>query len=232
MRSYLDGARNTARFLADSAWNPELKTFPFEHPSSFAYFFDCGIIVRGLMAVWRQTARRTAARHRSCRLPLDADRFRRGLRMPSDHRTSFENSDRANGAVVARPRLLSAQIGTRLFRRCRSDLAIRCCVKHGKQRSACARWTFSRRRTDEVTRYGVMDRLHAYCYFLEALTAVLDRPECQSAYATGMAAVERHLREIAPVFVRSDFYAQLIRALIYGTGYRAARCAHGLRSRS
>jgi len=58
---YLDRARKTANFLIHVAWNEELRTFPFEHPSPSAesehraYFFDCGIIIRGLLAVWRQT---------------------------------------------------------------------------------------------------------------------------------------------------------------------------------
>ena len=52
---YLDAARRAAGFLCDTAWDPALRTFPFEFPAARAYFFDCGIIVRGLLAVWRIT---------------------------------------------------------------------------------------------------------------------------------------------------------------------------------
>ena len=57
--AYLARARKTARFLVD-AWDERLRTFPFEHPSPrrerpSCYFFDCGIIIRGLLAVWRET---------------------------------------------------------------------------------------------------------------------------------------------------------------------------------
>ena len=58
---YLERARKTARFLIEHAWDTELTTFPFEYPSPsaesphHAYFFDCGIIIRGLLAVWRHT---------------------------------------------------------------------------------------------------------------------------------------------------------------------------------
>lgn len=59
-----------------------------------------------------------------------------------------------------------------------------------------------------------MDRLHAYCYFLEALSPLLDRPECVKTYHEVMAETARWLRELAPHFVRSDVYAQLLRARV------------------
>src|SRR5205823_979261 len=68
----------------------------------------------------------------------------------------------------------------------------------------------------------VMDRLHAYGYFLEGLIPVADRPECAAAMAAGIDRVALLLREMAPVFVRSDVYAQLLRARIY------AACAGAL----
>src|SRR5271165_3508875 len=53
---YLESARRMVNFLCEHAWDARLQTFPFEHPySSTAYFFDCGIIVRGLLAVWKVT---------------------------------------------------------------------------------------------------------------------------------------------------------------------------------
>ena len=53
-----DRARETARFLARVAWDNAADNFPFEHghgAESLLYFFDCGIIVRGLLATWRKT---------------------------------------------------------------------------------------------------------------------------------------------------------------------------------
>ena len=53
---YLDRALATARFLTRTAWNPHSATLPFElDPPAFTYFFDCGIVVRGLLAAWRAT---------------------------------------------------------------------------------------------------------------------------------------------------------------------------------
>ena len=60
--AYLDRARLTASFLVEKAWNPALQTFPFElAEGSPGYFFDCGIIVRGLLAVWRLTGEQRLA---------------------------------------------------------------------------------------------------------------------------------------------------------------------------
>ena len=53
-----------------------------------------------------------------------------------------------------------------------------------------------------------MDRLHAYCYFLEALLFTADNRE---ALASGIEHAGRLLREIAPSFERSDVNAQLLR---------------------
>src|SRR5205814_1049924 len=51
---YLDAAARAARFLTKVAWDPTLRIFPFEcSEKPLAYFFDCGIIIRGLLSLWR-----------------------------------------------------------------------------------------------------------------------------------------------------------------------------------
>ena len=62
----------------------------------------------------------------------------------------------------------------------------------------------------------IMDRLHAYAYFLEGLLPVLDRPECAVAFRNGVHRASLLLREIATVFARSDVYAQLLRVRLVG----------------
>ena len=53
---YLDRARSAARFLTRTAWDSASGTIPFEiDPPAFTYFFDCGIVVRGLLSTWRVT---------------------------------------------------------------------------------------------------------------------------------------------------------------------------------
>jgi hypothetical protein len=68
----------------------------------------------------------------------------------------------------------------------------------------------------ETNREKVMDRLHAYSYFLEGLLPALDRPDCAHAFAAGVDRTAAYLRAIAPEFARSDVYAQVLRARLYG----------------
>jgi hypothetical protein len=62
-----------------------------------------------------------------------------------------------------------------------------------------------------------MDRLHPYCYFLEGLTPMLERREYLDVYSQGLASISQLLRQLSGTFVRSDVYAQLLRARIYGS---------------
>jgi len=57
----------------------------------------------------------------------------------------------------------------------------------------------------------VMDRLHAYCYFLEGLLPCVGRPECAGVLADGISRTARLCDEIAPTFERSDVVAQTLR---------------------
>jgi hypothetical protein len=55
MTRAISTARAAARFLT-RAWDAAAGAMPFEiEPARFTYFFDCGIVVRGLLAVWRAT---------------------------------------------------------------------------------------------------------------------------------------------------------------------------------
>jgi hypothetical protein len=61
-------------------------------------------------------------------------------------------------------------------------------------------------------RLKVMDRLHAYSYFLEALSPLLDRADCVRVYRDVLEEVARNRRELESEFARSDVYAQTLRA--------------------
>ena len=60
-------------------------------------------------------------------------------------------------------------------------------------------------------REKVMDRLHAYCYFLEGLLAKPSDPRAIEAMRVGLPRATALHRQIAPVFERSDVGAQLLR---------------------
>jgi hypothetical protein len=64
-------------------------------------------------------------------------------------------------------------------------------------------------------RAKVMDRLHAYLYFLEGLLPCAGEPPCATSIREGIGRVAERLRGIAPEFERSDVYAQLLRLRLY-----------------
>jgi len=68
----------------------------------------------------------------------------------------------------------------------------------------------------------VMDRLHAFLYFLEGLLPRASEAPCAAAIAEGIRRVEGFVREIGPRFVRSDVYAQLLRIRLFADWYGAA----------
>jgi hypothetical protein len=64
-------------------------------------------------------------------------------------------------------------------------------------------------------RARVMDRLHAFAYFLEGLLPRTDDRRCSTALCDGIGRLAFYLRDIAPEFERSDVYAQLLRIRLY-----------------
>jgi hypothetical protein len=216
---YLDRARHTAAFLALDAWDPTADNFPFEYGAGaerMLYFFDCGIIVRGLLAVWRET------RDESLLMRAVAC----GRAMIRDFDTGKEIHPiltLPDKAPTARDWRWSRNPGCYQLK---SALAWReLAVVTGEEKFARA---YDRHLERSFSDYGdflpgssqsqrVMDRLHAFSYFLESLLPHTDDERCALALADGIARVGRYLREISPVFARSDVYAQLLRVRLWAS---------------
>jgi hypothetical protein len=219
--AYLDAALRAARFLTRVAWDPKLGTFPFELPantaqgSGLAYFFDCGIIVRGLLCAWRVTGetefRDTAVAAGQAML---AD-FQAGqvihpiLALPDKRPLAWEPRWSASAGCY---QLKSAMAWHGLFE-ATGVREFQCGYEAAVQAALEDNGTFL---TAEWDPLRIMDRLHAYAYFLEGLLPVLDRAECAKAFRDGVERTAALLREIEPVFARSDVYAQLLRARLAG----------------
>ena len=216
--AYLDAAHRAACFLTRAAWDRALGTFPFEQMNGnggFAYFFDCGIIVRGLVSAWRVTQESefldaAVAGGRSMLADFAGQRtIHPILALPKKH--PVEQPARWS----TRPgcyQLKSALAWQELFEVTGEDE-----FRRGYEKALEYALESDPKflpGTDE--RHGVMDRLHAYSYFLEGLLPVLDRPECASAFRRGVDRAAGYLREIAPSFARSDVYAQVLRVRILG----------------
>lgn len=207
---YLDAARRAAGFLVDQAWDPSLKTFAFELPARFTYFFDCGIIIRGLVAVWGETKESRlieVASEASHGMIRD---FRAGrcyhpiLTLPDKRPLAREPRwSREPGCYQLKAALAWHEVAG-----ITNDAALDAAFEDALSVALASHGDFLPGATD---RHAVMDRLHAYCYFLESLVAFPDREDCAAALREGIDRVAQLLREIAPEFARSDVYAQLLR---------------------
>ncbi len=216
--AYLEAAKRTASFLVDQAWDESLQIFPYEHPSPnaesrhLAFFFDSGIIIRGLIAVWKEVRE-----NRFLEVAVAAAQEMSAFYSGQDYHPILELPNKtplprgvqwstSPGCYQAKSALawweLAAITGDQKLRE--NYLSV---IEFGRQ--TCGTFLAG---ADE--RLKVMDRLHAYCYFLEALSPLLDRTEYVKTYGEVMAETAGALRSLAPQFVRSDVYAQLLRARI------------------
>ena len=218
---YLESALRAARFLTRTAWDAQLGTFPFEHsrngdrPPALAYFFDTGIVIRGLLAAWRvsqQAEFRDTAIAAGRAMLADfssGDLIHPILALPHKRPLPYEtNWSAAPGCY----QLKSAMAWYELFEITGETYFLRAYESAVESVLASAH-DFLPGETDP---HKVMDRLHAYAYFLEGLLPFLHRGDCAGPFGTGIDRIAAYLREIAPLFVRSDVYAQLLRLRLYG----------------
>ena len=208
--SYLDAGLNAAEYLVDHAWNKASSTFPFEPGSNLAYFFDIGIICRGLMALWRTHGHdefRTRAQEAALSLGFDFlgdGIFHPIITLPEKEPLPVEPRwSRQSGCYQLKAALIWRELGdphaARMF-----DVVL-----------AMGLATHKAFLESETDREKLMDRLHAYCYFLEALLAATEHKEVREALVWGIGRVGTLLREISPSFERSDVNAQLLRVRLF-----------------
>jgi hypothetical protein len=218
-RSFLDPAERAGKFLTQMAWSPRLATFPFEHsvngdaPQPLAYFFDCGIIIRGLIALSKATANSeylqiAAKAGRSMALDFSGPAgFYPIINLPSKSPLPYTSQwSRSPGCYQ-----LKSALGWHDLAEITGDAQFRSLYESAVTAAIAAKNSFLPGETPEKT----MDRLHAYCYFLEGLLPLASRSDCAAALAEGIERVSKYLRSIRPVFERSDVYAQLLRARLF-----------------
>ncbi len=210
---YLDRALRAAKFLTGQAWDRERQTFPYECNGQrpLAYFFDCGIIARGLLAVWRAMGRDEfleVARHCGHSMARDFcdgnGGFHPVLRLPEKEPLAREAQwSRAPGCYQLKAAMAWAELADT-----GADTYLR---QHYERLLAHSLETHRAFLPGDADPLRVMDRLHAYCYFLEGMLPRAGEERCAEAIREGIRKVEGLLREIGPSFARSDVYAQLLR---------------------
>ncbi len=202
----IDAASRAATYLTDQAWDAFSHTFPFEPGSGLAYFFDIGIIVRGLHAAFRATGEakfRERAIEAALSLAFDFPGegvFHPIITLPEKQPLPYEPQwSRSPGCYQLKSALAWREVDDEYAPRLFDAMLAYSLTAHESFLSG------------EKDRERLMDRLHAYCYFLEALLFVADRDEVGDALSEGMRRVGSLLREIGPQFERSDVCAQLLR---------------------
>jgi hypothetical protein len=212
---YLAAASGAGRFLR-FAWDSRLGIFPFEYAGGetggegLAYFFDSGIIVRGLVRLWRATAgsewiEAAKACGRSMRQDFAAgdSEYHPILRLPAKEPSPRSPQwSRMPGCYQLKAALgwldLHKETGASEYLDWYEELLAA---------SLRTQESFLPGASGE----GVMDRLHAYCYFLEGILPRVERPEVARALADGIDRVAALMGAMGPQFVRSDVCAQLLR---------------------
>ncbi len=213
-QAFLDRAILAARYLSGAAWNEEQGCFPFEHGASLAYFFDSGIIVRGLLVAWRATGEADFldAAVRCGRAMLRdfaaGDEFHPVLALPGKcPAPRDERWSRAAGCYQ-----LKAALAWHDLAGATGDAALETAYRHMLEASLRNQDAFLPGHPENEK---VMDRLHAYSYFLEGLLPCASDHRCADALRQGIDRVAGYLEDIAPEFERSDVYAQLLRLRLF-----------------
>ena len=216
---YLNRAAESARYLVHGAWDRSTGTFPFEPTGSdgagFTYFFDSGIILRALVSMWEATDdqaylnRANETAETMWNDFVDEGRIHPILSLPD--KCPVPQTARwstSSGCYQLKAALGWNELGHATGRRKWRDrylYALRSCLAGHEE--------FIDSESQDPC---VMDRLHAYCYFLEGLFPAITE---QTRYAGQALAALRYgtrfagqcLRNVSPVLLRSDVCAQLVR---------------------
>jgi hypothetical protein len=219
----LEAAVRAGRFLTRVAWDPALGTIPFEcQPQddsrrALAYFFDAGITARGLAALWRATGEAEFLETGRACLRSMAEDFRgpsgyhAALSLPGKQPLAGDGRwSREAGCYQLKSAMAWLELGDARYTDLYESVLADSLRSHSSFLEA------------EPERERLMDRLHAYCYFLEGLLPRASRADCAAALRDGIVRVGGLLRDIGPVFERSDVCAQLLRLRIHAAALKIA----------
>lgn len=229
-RECLSAALRAGAFLAARAWDEASGCFLCELPGNGAagqaYFFDTGIIARAFLALWR-----TCGDPAHLRLACAA----------ADSMAGHFPDGRRFHAILALPRRRPIDPNGRWSHspgcyQLKAALAWRELGEEGDRRDDEAAWTralqfalddaavFPLR---EPHRERMMDRLHAYCYYLEGLLGAARNPDAARALARGIDRVAALFAQLSPALERCDVSAQLLRLRVFAAALGVVRLNEG-----
>jgi glycosyltransferase involved in cell wall biosynthesis len=217
-QKYLHGGRRHAHFLAYQAWDAKSSALPFGVEGvgrGYSYFFDDGIVVRGLLAVWRKTgdpellAAALRCGETMARDFIEGEIVHPIIILPDKKAVPQEMGrwSRSSGCYQLKAAMgwceLWETTGNARYKMLYENCLGLCLASHN---------TFLPGSESEDK---VMDRLHAYAYFLEGLLPSIAEAKCREAMRQGIPRLAQYMTSIAPRFLRSDVVAQLLRLRIY-----------------
>jgi hypothetical protein len=223
---YLDAAISAASYLV-KAWDSKCEAMPFEcttEGARYSYFFDNGIIVRGLLAVWRESKNRESRNKELLETAMkcgdsmlrdfaDGSGFNPILELPGKSALVREPNrwSRSSGCYQ-----LKAALGWYELWQITEKEGYLMCYRHLLQAAIASHLRFLPGADTDIP---VMDRLHAYSYFLEGLLPVVNEPKAAEAMIVGINRLSSYVEEISPLFLRSDVVAQLLRVRVFADQY-------------
>ena len=215
-------ALRAGRFLMEKAFDLSTDLFPFEMPNGDgssrppARFLDCGIVIRGLLDLWRATSDDA---YRDC-----AERC--GLAMHSRMATvdggffpiyslAYDQPEFGSGSWPVEAGVHQLKVGL-AFQELTEATGL---GEFERDVDLLRKWCLRRH---EAFLYGdgdaedTMSRLHAYCCFLEGLlpTAALEA-DSSRVLQYGILQVENLIDELRGEFLRCDVIAQLLRLRLF-----------------
>ena len=215
----VEAAFRAADFLRLRAWDRDSIAMPFEWPpaddgtGTFSYFFDNGIVVRGLLQLWRLTG--------------DPGLRELAIRCGESMRRDFVNEadihpilELPSKKPVGRDARWSRTSDCYQMKSALGWLDLADATGDGKWEIEYDKALERALRThgaflDKEPGTRVMDRLHAYCYFLEALLPRAERRAVRDALRSGIQRAAAELRRLRGEFERSDVNAQLLRVRLW-----------------
>jgi hypothetical protein len=221
-KELLDHAVKAGRFLVEQAFDANLELFCSEvgdagEPAAReARFFDCCIAARALLHLWQATsdpqfldrAERCGVALRTRMSRVDGSFFPL-LDLKSGEPSAGTDSWSVEAEVYQLKSSLaflelSEATGNREFDTS-MQLMLNWCLKTHEG--------FVR---GDDNPENIMDRLHAYCYFLEGLLPVATEDmKASHALQHGVLDVENFMREVTASYQRCDVVAQLLRLRLY-----------------
>jgi uncharacterized protein YyaL (SSP411 family) len=226
-QEFLDAAIRSAHFLTRVAWDAPNAVMPFEiDPAALSYFFDCGIIARGLLALWGITGEcelvdvAQAIGHSMARdFSLGDGIFSPVLSLPDKTALAPDpvRWSRNPGCYQLKSAVAWRELATITGDAAWSELYAR-----ALDAALASHESYLSGHTDP---HQAMDRLHPYLYFLEAL---LPHAAHADVVRDGATRVCDSFYQLAPRFERADAAAQLLRiqcAAAFPESDRAATAA-------